>query len=223
MPIKGSTLCLFFIATLSSFATATYVRADVEWLEPNKHVQYIAGLYKAQVTFLYRNTDSKPIRVVSAIPSCPCLTPVIEDSLLPPGSTAKLRVWIDVGDNIGDRTHSIAVAFQGLKHFTDEITLVISVVRPVTITPKVLLWRIAAPLDPKNFILVGGTSNMIRSVESIQLPPGFSVHTDRTGNNTFLFEILPPIVAKPTAGIFKWRAHLNDDSTIDMTGYALIR
>ncbi len=101
------------------------------------------------VEFPFTNKSETPVTITGVRASCHCTVPVLEKKTYAPGESGVLRVDFDTTGLAGSVTRTITVGTDEPGTPAQRLTLIASLAEPVTITPRLVHWKLSAPATAK--------------------------------------------------------------------------
>lgn len=138
------------ISLICCFLFVPFARADLKW--EAAELETAGDAEKPAVEFICTNTGSRPVRIISAVPGCECVSAKFDPAPIAPGGKGKVTAVFDPGQRSGKHKVEIAV-------WTDS----------PDDTPKVLEWTILLPdvleIKPAALVWKEGEEKEARTLE----------------------------------------------------------
>jgi hypothetical protein len=104
--------------------------------------------------FPFRNTGDEPVRIVSVVPSCSCMTAELVKQSFLPGEAGEIRADSDFWEKVGHQVKSIAVTTDDPSGRATVLKLIVDIPESVVVSPRFLFWRAGSTPEEKNFEIV---------------------------------------------------------------------
>ncbi|MBI5382775.1 MAG: DUF1573 domain-containing protein [Opitutae bacterium] len=121
------------------------VHAGLEW--PTKEISQktTLGQETADVEFSFRNTGTKPVRIVSVTTGCSCMAATPAKELYAPGESGSIRAEVRLAGREGQMDKAIEVVTEEpdktASKVTTTLTIRLDIPQPVIIKPRLLYWK----------------------------------------------------------------------------------
>ncbi|MDD2764128.1 MAG: DUF1573 domain-containing protein [Opitutaceae bacterium] len=130
---------LFLLAAGPSPLTA------LEWKTTEIHLQAGLGQEQAAGVFLFRNTQNKPVRILSVFADCHCVAARPEKDVYAPGESGEIRAEFVFAGRVGRQIKTITVVSDEPGGKAASLTLTVDIPEPVVVNPRFLFWPTGGP------------------------------------------------------------------------------
>jgi hypothetical protein len=167
------------------------------------------------VDFSFRNTGNKPIVIDRAQSDCPCISTAIKGGLvIAPGGEGTIRATMDTKALTGVVDKMIGVWLKGDSHQPSQILRMKAKIPDlVQIDPKVVVWEIGDPLEPKKITVTMNPITMPIHVTGVTGADGAFTHEWKEIEKGKKYEITVTPVS--TGAHANGVIHLNTDCTYE--------
>jgi len=139
---------------LALVAAAGAARGEIEWKERRLQLAPPAGAVRAVGEFVFINRGHEPVRVIDVTSGCGCTVAAPEPRLVPPGGEGRVRAEFHVGGRRGREVVAVAVTTEEPERRTHELLLEVEIKEFVSVTPRLLYWRVGEEPKMKQVQLV---------------------------------------------------------------------
>jgi hypothetical protein len=133
---------------------------------------------QAVAEFGFRNGGSLPVTIVSAEPSCGCITPSLSKAVYAPGESGKLKVLFKVGNRTGLQEKTIDVTTDERGAVPTRLVLAAEILQFLSVEPRLLTWAVGGDASELTITCVGQTEHVVRVTGVKCSLPGITVKID---------------------------------------------
>ncbi|HTX64998.1 MAG TPA: DUF1573 domain-containing protein [Opitutaceae bacterium] len=127
--------------------------AALEWKIKDLQLKTEIGQEQAVAVYPFRNTGTRPVRILALDPSCSCVEAEPDREVYAPGATGAIRVDVALAGYVGHLRRSVAVETDDPDQKFTELTLTLDIPEPVAIMPRFLFWAVGEPAAQKSLII----------------------------------------------------------------------
>lgn len=165
-----------FFATLL-FGVCASASSALEWKSQSLQARTVPFQSTVDIVFEFKNDSTRPVTIFSVQTNCDCLDATTDRKVYQPGQSGQLKARFTVGDRLGLYQRSITIETDEAKSPTTHLGLSIEVPEIVSLSQRMLDWRIG-PVGKEQTVI-------IRPV------PGLAIdfHTAQATNEDFIVHL----------------------------------
>jgi len=115
--------------------------AALEWQTAVIHLHAALGQEQVVGVYPFRNTGARPVRILSVLPNCGCITATLSKEVYAPGEFGEIRVGFSFAGSVGQQVKTISVSADDAADHATILTLTVDIPEAVVLTPRFLFWR----------------------------------------------------------------------------------
>jgi hypothetical protein len=153
--------------------------------------------------FPFSNEGTQPITLTSITTSCGCTTAALDKTVFRPGERGTIRTVFTKGDRTGEQLERVTITTDEPGKPSVKLELRITISDPLTIKPRLLIWKSSEPPSLKTVPLEVRPGQEIDILGIDSVPADFTAKAvlDK-GNGIYLVHLTPRTTSRPTAGRF---------------------
>ncbi len=155
----------------------------LDWPGTELRVVPALGQETATARFVFRNGSSRPVRILSVVPDCDCLTAQPSPEICRPGAAGAVEVEVRLAGAVGHQVKTIAVTSDDAPMQVTTLTLSLDIPEAVVARPRFLFWKTGESPGEKHadivvarpdLVSLGGVrcSNPLFTVRLVDAPDG---------------------------------------------------
>lgn len=173
--ISGRILCFAVMAA----AVSSSVEAELVWSSKEARLEALAGELKPlQATYAFKNEGDDLVTIIAVKPSCGCTTTELEKLTYEPGESGEIRVDFEVGDRVGNQVKEVVIRTDSSRSPVTTLTLRVDIAKPIELKPKLLLWDVGEPREPKQITLTTAVGHRIEIPEIVLASDVARIHVE---------------------------------------------
>lgn len=155
-------------ATLLLLTTVSWSRADVQWRQDRVEISPEVGAKDTEAVFEFINTGPNPVQVSEVRAGCGCTVALLDQEIVPPGGTGRVRAQYHVGDRRGKQTVPVFVTTADPEKREHILTLSVDIQEFASLSPRLVYWRVGEDLNakPVRLVMLDGYKVLKTSVSS---------------------------------------------------------
>lgn len=100
-----------------------------------------SGVSDYHFAFQFENKTKNAVKISDVVSSCDCVNLKFDKKEYQPNEAGKIKGVFAIGERVGRQEKSFIVVTDEAENSKYELKLVLEIVEPVTIRPKLLLWK----------------------------------------------------------------------------------
>jgi hypothetical protein len=129
------------------------VFAQLTWEATQVDQTLTLGQENAEAVFRFQNNGTYPVTIRSTSASCGCTTAELGQKVYRPGEQGQIKTRFDVGGRTGQRRNTVQVQTDDPAHSTVTLTFAVDIPTFVTITPRILQWRVGGGVNTQSVLV----------------------------------------------------------------------
>lgn len=216
----------FFLVLLSVVLPGWFpARADLRF--PADRIELNCGPAddKADADFEFTNDGKNPIKILSVMSGCQCLSAEAPEGEIAPGAGGKVRSVFKVGAFNGTVEKQLVVRWQENNNDHDTIlTVAVKVPELIRIEPTTLVWGQGAEPNVQDFrVLIVWTDPInLLSVECSRPEFDFTVEKVKDGRE-YVVHVKPTKLDQPLLGLFQFKTDCKFEKFRNPMGFVHVR
>jgi len=120
---------------------AGIANGELTWEKTELLLDASPGAKDVEARFEFMNRGVTPIRILNVESSCSCTIPKVPERAIAPGEKGNLETKFIIGSRRGTQSKRLVVKTDDSKHPLVFLELKINIHEPVSIDPKLVIWR----------------------------------------------------------------------------------
>lgn len=194
-----------------AWAGVLTARAEIVW----KHtvVELPAPVDGSRVTarFPFEIKGDRPIRILSAVPSCGCLKISFHQDLWKPGEKGEIEVLFDAQGLVGLQEKNVVLLTDDAPARPHTLGIVMDIPEPVSIRPRLLAWKRNEPPVEQAVSVTVASNASFELAEVRSLSPRFEARLEKGEGRDYRVVIRPKDTAVAASGTVELRGKIGRD------------
>lgn len=208
---------------LMASTAALGARAEIVWSKPSQELSASSFDEDVRIGFAFKNTGTQPVRILSVDSGCSCTTVINADLTCAPGASNTLWLLYSPGGRVGRQERDVVVVTDDSPQKPHRLRWVVTIAEWVTLTPKVIFWKLGEAPTAKVMEIAVTAPEEIRLDTPTQQGGDFTLRLEpgpRTGVQRLLVQPKTTDVRQTT--VIQIRAHYGE-RTQTLTAFGAIK
>jgi hypothetical protein len=191
------------------------VAGSLSWNSQVSTLKLMAGEKTAVTEFSFRNDTGRPVRILSVMQSCDCVTAKADKTAYAPGERGLIRAEFTVGGSEGRLERFIDVTTDETSGSPHRLRLEIELPEPVTLHPRSVFWRVGETAVEKEIEVVAAEPKTVNVGDVLCTEPAFSVRLlGDAKDGRYRVAIIPASTAKLAQATIRLNATVGGQSRV---------
>lgn len=222
-PIRHFIARGFFFIGLGVFVSHP-LSAQLTWSDTQIDQTLNLGQDSADAVFKFTNSGIYPVTIRSTSSSCGCTTAELGQRVYEPGEQGEIKTRFEVGGRTGQRRNVVQVQTDDPAHPSVSLAFVVDIPTLVTITPRLVQWRVGAPQETQSvFVQMNPDANVEITGVKVDDTNFKAVLVQGDTPHDYRLELTPLQINSPARAVFALQTEPKVKNEDNFTFYAFVR
>ncbi|MHA3772829.1 DUF1573 domain-containing protein [Verrucomicrobiota bacterium sgz303538] len=211
------------IALAALVSTGASAFCELTWEKREVEVKLTPFEKEVIAKFPFKNTGSKPVKILSARSNCGCTTAMMKKTEYAPGENGEVVAKFTVGARMGLQRKPITVQTDDEKERTVALYLVADIPSVLTMPKSFLLWKEGEANDTRSLTVNTGSAYPVKELLVQPDSKHLQVEVHRVSPTEFRIDVTPNAATARLVSTLQLEAVLDGDMRKRAHAYVSVR